>query len=70
MLFENDVLYAYEHDGTVKEVSLRHNRFTPMAVDSCGKGCAQLDNFNWFLPADGRAGDLPAPGVGDRRIGQ
>ena len=29
-------------------------------VDSCGEGCAQLDDFNWFLPADGRAGDLPA----------
>ena len=31
------------------------------ADDSCGEGCAQLDNFNWFLPADDRVGDLPAP---------
>ena len=31
------------------------------AGDSCGEGCAQLDNFNWFLPADNRVGDLPAP---------
>ena len=28
---------------------------------SCGEGWAQLDDFNWFLPADERAGDLPAP---------
>ena len=31
------------------------------ADDSCGEGCAQLDDFNWFLPADDRAGELPAP---------
>ena len=31
------------------------------ADDSCGEGCAQFDNFNWFRPADDRAGDLPAP---------
>ena len=29
--------------------------------DSCGEGCAQLDDFKWFLPADERAGDLTAP---------
>ena len=28
---------------------------------SCGEGCTQLDDFNWFLPADDRVGDLPAP---------
>ena len=31
------------------------------ADDSCGEGCAQLDDFNWFLPADDRVRDLPAP---------
>ena len=31
------------------------------AYDSCGEGCAQLDDFNWFLPADDRVGDLPVP---------
>ena len=31
------------------------------ADDSCGEGCAHLDNFNWFLPADDRVGGLPAP---------
>ena len=32
-----------------------------MADDSCGEGCAQLDDFNWFLLADDWVGDLPAP---------
>ena len=31
------------------------------ADDSCSEGCAQLDDFNWFLPADDRVGDLPTP---------
>ena len=31
------------------------------ADDSCGEGCAQLDDFNWFLPADDWVGDIPAP---------
>ena len=33
------------------------------ADDSCGEGFAQLDNFNWFLPADVRVGGLPDPGL-------
>ena len=58
---DNEVLYAYEHDDAVQHVSLCHNRLTPTGVDSCDEGCAQLDDFNWFVPADVRAGDLPAP---------
>ena len=58
---DNDVLYADEHDITVQQVSLRNNSLTPTAVNSCGERCARLDDFNWFLPADERAGDLPAP---------
>ena len=34
---------------------------TQTANDSCGEGCAQLDDFKWFLPADERSGDLTAP---------
>ena len=49
------------HDITVQQVSRRRNSLAPTAVDSCGEGCAQLNDFNWFLPADERAGDLPAP---------
>ena len=47
---DNDVLYADEHDSTVQQVSLRNNSLTPTAVDSCGERCAQLHDFNWFLP--------------------
>ena len=46
----NDVLYANEHDITLQQVSRRRNSLTPTAVD-----------FNWFLPADERAIDLPVP---------
>ena len=61
---DNDVLYAEEYDSAVRQVSLRNEWLvdSQTAHDSCGEGCcAQLDNFNWFLPADDRAGDLPAP---------
>ena len=58
---DNDVLYADEHDSTVQQVSLCNNSLTPTAVDSCGERCTQLDDFNWFLPADERAGDILAP---------
>ena len=58
-----DVLYAEGHDGEVRQINLRNawsvDSWT--ADDSCGEGCAQLDDFNWFLPADDRVGDLPAP---------
>ena len=58
---DNDVLYADEYDSTVQQVSLLDNSLMPTAVDSCGERCTQLDEFNWFLPADERAGDLPVP---------
>ena len=58
---DNDVLYAEDHDSTVQQVSLRNDWLTPTAVDSCGEGCTQLDDFNRFLPAGERTGDLPAP---------
>ena len=58
---DNDVLYEEEYDSTVQHVSLRNDWLTQTADDSCGEGCAQLDDFNWFLPANERAGDLPAP---------
>ena len=60
---DNGVLHAEEHDSAVRQVSLRNEWLVDSwtADDSCGEGCAQLDDFNWFLPADDRAGDLPAP---------
>ena len=49
---DNDVLYAEEHDSTVQQVGRRNDWLTRTANDSCGEGCAQLDDFKWFLPAD------------------
>ena len=58
---DNDVLYAEERDSTVQQVGRRNDWLTQTANDSCGEGCAQLDDFKWFLPADERAGELIAP---------
>ena len=58
---DNDVWYAEEHDTTVQQVSRRKGWLTQTANNSCGEGCAQLDDFKWFLPAEERAGDLTAP---------
>ena len=48
---DNDVLYAEVDDSALNQPT----------VDLCGEGCAQLDDFKWFLPTDERAGDLSAP---------
>ena len=58
---DNDVLYAEEHDSALQQVNLRKEWSTQTMVDSCDEGCAQLDDFKWFLPTDERAGDLTAP---------
>ena len=59
----DDVVYTEGHDEEVGQISLRNewsaNSWT--ADDSCGEGCAQLDDFNWFLPAHDRVGDISAP---------
>ena len=59
----DDVVYAEGHDEEVRQISLRNEWSVDswMADDSCGEGCAQLDDFNWFLPVDDRVGDIPAP---------
>ena len=58
-----DVLCAEGHDVEVRQINLRSECSVDSwtADDSCGEGCAQLDDFNWFLPADNRVGDLAAP---------
>ena len=48
---DKDVLYTEEDDSAL----------TQPTVDLCGEGCAQLDDFKWFLPTDERIGDLSAP---------
>ena len=58
---DNDVLYAEEHDSALQQVNLRNEWLTQTTVDLCGEGCAQLDDFKWFLPTDARAGNLSAP---------
>ena len=58
---DNDVLHTDEHDSAVQQVNLRKEWWTQTTVDSCGDGCAQLDDFKWFLPTDMRVGDLSAP---------
>ena len=55
--------YAEEQDTTVQQVSRRKDWLTQTANNSCGEGCAQLDDFKWFLPAEERAGDLTAPEI-------
>ena len=52
-----------KHDGEVRQVNLRNEWSVDSwtAGDSCAEGCAQLDDFNWFRPADDRVGDLSAP---------
>ena len=57
------MLRAEGHDEEVRQISLRNewSVYSWTADDSCGERCSQLDDFNWFLPADDRAGDLPAP---------
>ena len=57
---DNGVLCVEEHDSTVQQVSLQNDW---LANNSCGEGCAQLDDFKWFLRVDERAGDLTAPEI-------
>ena len=58
---DNDVLYVQEHDSRVQQVGQQNDWLIQMAGDSCGEGCAQLDDFKWFLPANEWARELIAP---------
>ena len=44
----DDVLYADGHDGVVRQINLLNEWSVSSwtADDSCGEGCAQLDDFN------------------------
>ena len=48
---DNDVWYAEIDDSVLGHPT----------VDLCGEGCAQLDDFKWFLPTDEWAEDPSAP---------
>ena len=54
---DNDVWYAEVDDSALGQ----------RTVDLCGEGCAQLDDFKWFLPTDEWAGDLSALDSGIRQ---
>ena len=45
---DDDVLWAEGHDEEVRQFSLRNEWSVDSwtADDSCGEGCAQLDDFN------------------------
>ena len=60
---ERVVNWAEGHDVEVRQINPRNEWSVDSwtADDSCGEGCVQLDNFNWFLPTDDRVGGLPAP---------
>ena len=57
------MLYAEGHDGEVRQINLRNEWSVDSWTgdDSCGEGCAQLDDFNWFLPANNRIGPYLFP---------
>ena len=50
-----------ESDNDVWNAEVDESALGQPTVDLCGEGCAQLDDFKWFLPTDERAGDLSAP---------
>ena len=49
---EDDVVYAEECENELQQINLRNEVTNQITVDTCGERCAQLDDFNWFLPTD------------------
>ena len=49
---EDDVLYEEEDENELQQINLRNEETNQITVDTCGDRCAQLDDFNWFLPTD------------------
>ena len=58
---EDDVVYAEEHETDIHQINLRNEVRNKISVDACGEQCAQLDDFNWFLPTDEWYGKLDGP---------
>ena len=54
---EDDVVY----DGEGESELQRNEVTNKITVDACGEQCAQLDDFNWFLPTDEWYGKSDAP---------
>ena len=49
---DNDVVFAEEREIELQQINLRNEATNQITVDTCGERCAQLDDFNWFLPTD------------------
>ena len=49
---EDDVVYDGEGESEPHRINLRNEVTNQITVDACGEQCAQLDDFNWFLPTD------------------
>ena len=49
---KDDVVYAEECENELQRINLRNEATNQITVNTCGERCAQLDDFNWFLPTD------------------
>ena len=49
---EDDIVYDEEGENELQQINLRNEVTNQITVDTCGERCAQLDDFNWFLPTD------------------
>ena len=49
---EDAVMYAEECENELQQINLKNEVTNQITVDTCGERCAQLDDFNWFLPTD------------------
>ena len=58
---EDDVIYDGEGESEQHRINLRNEVMNQIMVHACGEQCAQLDNFNWFLPTDEWYGKSDAP---------
>ena len=60
-----DVIYAEEYESELQQINLRNEAPNQIMVDTCVERCAQLDDFNWFLPTAKRDGksDTPESGI-------
>ena len=41
-----------QYESELQQINLRNEAPNQITVDTCGERCAQLDDFNWFLPMD------------------
>ena len=49
---DDDIIYVEEYESELQQINLRNEALNQITVDTCGERCAQLDDFNWFLPTD------------------